>query len=58
MKVRDVLQKLLKRDLDQEVVVDTEGRAFDAHLVEIKSINEADILQDDNKIAIIYLNID
>jgi len=57
MKVRDVLQKLLKMDLDQDVVVDTEGRAFDAHLVEIKAVNEADLFQDGNKTAVIYLEV-
>lgn len=57
MKVRDVLQKLLKMDLDQDVVVDTEGRAFDSHLVEIKAVNEADLFQDGNKIAVIYLEV-
>lgn len=57
MKVRDILQKLLKMDLDQEVVVDTEGRAFDAHLVEIKEVNEEDWFQDGNKMAVIYLEV-
>jgi len=57
MKVRDVLQKLLKMDLDQDVVVDTEGRSFDTHLVEIKSINEEDFFQNDNKMAVIYLEV-
>lgn len=57
MRVRELLEKLLKMSLDAEVVVDTEARQFQTHLVDVKDVFEESVIPDGPIKAVLYLEI-